>query len=351
MKCRLFFLLILLGGCISPSTSLEEVHQRAVDQIALLVDSGYLQTQYIEVMERVSNDSSVIYLVSASDSPASSSDELPSRVIKYKDKYFCFIELKEPEMSRTELYEKGIVSDSTFWCNEHVCDEGHWLLALRKYEDKHTIVKTRVEVNYITEYHDILPYLSGGSTFGRPLLMAFQEHNIAVPDSLLPQLDNLEVDSLKHYIERFFGVIQLKNQTDSTIVLSNNDMNDLSYAVVNGADTLKFFLRDSLPIVIEPHGTNYPRFDSESPRKFLQKLPEQDVWMSMYKLFSDSTFCFLKVNGVPTNFRILHDDTNFFNYIVVDSEAQKDNIRDKWRIFYNKGVYDKEQRGCRFRGW
>lgn len=118
--------------------------------------------------------------------------------------------------------------------------------------------------------------LSGGSPLGKPLFMALDSHNIAVADSLLPQLDNLEVDSLKYYIERFFGVIQLKNQTDLTIVLSNNDLNDLSYAVVNGADTLKLVLRDSLPIIIEPHRYEFLRFDSAPSHKFLQKLPEQE---------------------------------------------------------------------------
>lgn len=352
MKCRLFFLLILLGGCMSPSTSLEEIHQRVAAQIALLVDSGYLQNQYVEVIETASNDSSVIYRIRVSDSAGSCTDELPSRVIKYKDKYFCFIEQDEPEMSRTELFERGIVADSTFQANSLDFDDGFWLLALRKYENKHILVKNRFEYSsYVTEYPELWPYLSGGSPFGKPLFMALDSHNIAVADSLLPQLNDLEVDSLKHYIERFFGVIQLKNQTDSTIVLSNNDLNDLSYAVVNGADTLKFVLRDSLPIIIEPHRYSFPRFDSEPPYKFLQKLPKQDVWMSMYRLFCDSTFCFLKVNGASTNFRILHDDTNFFNYIVVDSEAQKDNVGDKRRIFYNKGVYNKEQRGLNFRGW
>lgn len=337
---------------MSPSTSLKEIHQRVADQIALLVDSGYLQNQYVEIIETASNDSSVIYRIRISDSAGSGTDELPSRVIKYKDKYFCFIELDELEMSRTELFEKGIVADSTFQANSLDFDDGFWLLALRKYEDKHILVKDRFEYSsYITEYPELWPYLSGGSPLEKPLFMALDSHNIAVADSLLPQLDNLEVDSLKHYIERFFGVIQLKNQTDSTIVLSNNDLNDLSYAVVNGADTLKLVLRDSLPIIIEPHRYEFPRFDSAPPHKFLQKLPEKDVWMSMYRLFCDSTFCFLKVNGIPIKFRILHDDTNFFNYIAVDSDAQKVNFGHNRRIFYNKGIYDKEQRGCRFRGW
>mgnify|MGYP000822123505 CR=1 FL=1 len=42
-------LLIILGGCISPSPSLEDIHQRVAKQVEVLIDSGYLLTTYIEI--------------------------------------------------------------------------------------------------------------------------------------------------------------------------------------------------------------------------------------------------------------------------------------------------------------
>ena len=75
--------------------------------------------------------------------------------------------------------------------------------------------------------------------------MSMDKHYIVVADSLLSRLGDLGVDTLKRYINRFYGVIQLKNQTDSTIVLSNNNLSNLSFALVNKTDTLKLVLRDS----------------------------------------------------------------------------------------------------------
>ena len=133
MKSRLILSLILIGGCMSPSTSPEDIHQRAAILVAMLIDSNYIHHSYLEVLEIVSNDSNVIYRVRPSDSAASCTDELPSRVLSYKDKYLCFIELDEQEMSRNELFEKGIVADSNFQSNSLDFDDGFWLLALQKY--------------------------------------------------------------------------------------------------------------------------------------------------------------------------------------------------------------------------
>ena len=44
-------LFIILGGCISPSPSLEDIHQRVAKQVEVLIDSGYLLTTYIEIDE------------------------------------------------------------------------------------------------------------------------------------------------------------------------------------------------------------------------------------------------------------------------------------------------------------
>ena len=74
-----------------PSFSPVEIHQRVAEQVKVLIDSGYLQTPYIEINEVLSNDSSIIYSIKGSDSPGSDGAELPSKVMTYKGKYLCFI--------------------------------------------------------------------------------------------------------------------------------------------------------------------------------------------------------------------------------------------------------------------
>ena len=166
-------------------------------------------------------------------------------------------------------------------------------------------------------------------------------HDIIVPSSYIPDLFELEIDSLKNYVERFSGEIFVRNQTDSVLLLSRNSARSMCYAVINGPDTLKLVLRDSLPVAIAPHDFKSLKYDSEPPHSFLQNLPDKDIWMSMYKLFSDSTFCFLNINNIPQKFRIMHNDA-------VYSSDLRDSLSKRVRYIYNKGVYDKEERIRRF---
>lgn len=120
-------LFILLGGCVSPSFSPVEIHQRVAEQVKVLIDSGYLQTPYIEINEVLSNNSSIIYSIKGADSPGSDGAELPSKVMTYKGKYLCFIELDEQEMSRTELFEKELWQILIFMRISIWTMGGYWL--------------------------------------------------------------------------------------------------------------------------------------------------------------------------------------------------------------------------------
>ena len=93
------------------------------------------------------------------------------------------------------------------------------------------------------------------------------------------------------------------------------------------------------------------RFNSESPHAFLKKLPDEDVWMSMYKLFRDSTFCFLKVNGRDTNYRTLHNDANIFCEMDTLTGYRYPFWGFGHGLIYNKNVYNTDERGYKFRGW
>lgn len=341
---KLFYIIIsfLLGGCISPSPSLEEIHIRVARQVEALIDSNYLQTSYVEIYELLPNDSNIFYYIKESDSPASAGAELPSRVIKYKDRYLCFIELDEPEMSRTELFGKGIVPDSNFHENLTIWSDDNWLLALRKYKNEFTLIKDTLEYNYTFEYPELWSYFSGDSPQGKTAFMALLEQNIIVSRQYDSILYDLDIDSMKNYIKSFSGDIYIKNMTDSLLLLSNNPIIDMSFAVVNGADTLKLILQKSLPIVVEPYGFKYLPYRTKPPQSFLQKLPNQDNWMSMYKLFCDSTFCFLDINHIPQEFRILHNDIQITNFLKIDS------VPSRTRYFHNKGIYNKEERMFHF---
>ena len=120
------------------------------------------------------------------------------------------------------------------------------------------------------EYPELWSYFSGDIPQEKTALMGLTSHDIIVPSSYIPDLFELEIDSLKNYVERFSGEIFVS----------------MCYAVINGPDTLKLVLRDSLPVAIAPHDFKSLKYDSEPPHSFLQNLPDKDIWMSMYKLFS-----------------------------------------------------------------
>lgn len=71
-------------------------------------------------------------------------------------------------------------------------------------------MKYREEYDNIVEMPELWPYLSGGSPQSQPVFMSMDKHYIVVADSLLSRLGDLGVDTLKRYINRFYGVIQLK---------------------------------------------------------------------------------------------------------------------------------------------
>ena len=73
--------------------------------------------------------------------------------------------------------------------------------------------------------------------------------------------------------------------------------------------------------------------------------------MSMYRLFSDSTFCFLKVNGCDTNYRTLHNDSKTFSTMDTLTKYEFPYIYFLGRDFYNTNVYNMDERRYKFRGW
>ena len=69
-----------------------------------------IANEYVVLYELAINDSNHIYSIQAADCPADLKFEYPSKIIKYKDKYLCFIELDEAPMSAKEMIEASSYS-------------------------------------------------------------------------------------------------------------------------------------------------------------------------------------------------------------------------------------------------
>lgn len=129
---NLIFLFAIVG-CKQPA--INKVQQAVEAQAKLFVDSGLIVNEYVILYELAINDSNHIYRIQAADCPADLKFEYPSKILKYKDKYLCYIELDELPMSADEMidisgYSGNLVEEGG---GERV---GFWLspnLARRKY--------------------------------------------------------------------------------------------------------------------------------------------------------------------------------------------------------------------------
>lgn len=328
----LFSLLWLLLGCMHKPNDVN-IYQRAIGYVMPLVDSGYIVDKYIHIYEHAENDSNSLYSLFGGDSPTSDLAEFPSRIIKFNDRYFCFIELDEPELSVEQINQITNCDSATVMSRTDI-NANIWFMGVSKYKNSGVVVKRSPDADYLFDYTELWPYFSGGQPENPDFYMCLEDHDMILSDS-----SYLESDSLKFYIKKICGRIYVKNKTDSTIVLSSDVLNR-TFIIANGSDTLSLSLRDSLPIEIPTNGFEVLSYESSENSSFYQKLPCKNTWMSLYKILSDSTFSFLKINGEAKTIRLLHKDSPT-HYIRNDSG-------EILKTFRNKGVFDKEKRNSRF---
>lgn len=322
-----FCLLWLLSSCAHRP---DDIYQRAIEYAQSLVDSGYITDEYIQLYELGTNDSGSIYSIFGTDSPNSDCTEYPSRIIKVGEKYFCFTELDEPELSVEQIYRITNVYDAGLGFRSNDI----WFLGISKYKNSGAMVKRSPDVDYLFDYPELWPYSSGGQPENHDFYMWLFAHNI-----LLTDVNYWDSDSLKFHIKKICGKIHMGNKTDSLVVLSP-DIFNRTFIVVNGTDTLMLSLQDSLPVDIPANSSATLRFESKENKDFFQKLPHKNTWMSLYKLLSDSTFSLLKINGKVKTIRLLHDDSP---YIYLRNDSGKI-LKEIW----NEGIFNKEKRKERF---
>lgn len=323
-------LLWLFSGCIHRPNSVNlDVYQRAIRYVQPFIDSGYIANDYIHLYEIVDNDSNSVFSVLDADAPNSGEPEYPSRIIKAGEKYFCFTELDEPELSVEQIYRITNVYYTNYaWnCN----DFGY--LAISKYKDAGIVVK-HSHVDYLFDYFELWPYYSGGQFQTPDFYIWHDTHDIVLTDST-----KLETDSLNYFIKKVVGSFYVRNKTNSTIVLSP-DIFGRAFVIANGIDTLTLSLKKSLPLEIRANDYEFLCYESQVDSSFFQKLPCKQTWMSLRKLFSDSTYSVLRINGDPKPIRLLYNNYPF-NYIRDDSGRI---LRKVW----NEGVFDKDRRFKRF---
>ena len=341
--------MFVIVGCTRPT--LNKVQQAVEVQAELLVDSGLIINEYVVLYELAMNDSSHIYRIIASDYPALGFD-YPSRIIKYKDKYLCFIELDEAPMSADEMIELSGYSGNL---GEEGGGGDEWLLVVSKRGEKKMLMDVSLlEPGWITYFNitELWPYFSG-YVKGCPVQMGVMSHDIELNDLFF----YCNADSIKQklfwdenpyrtLIANVYGQMYLKNNTDSTVCISSGTKRQ--YAVVNGRDSLYLSLCDSLPIVLganEKRIINYESLPGQDG--FFKNLAlEKDPWEYFYNLFCRSTYCLMNVNGEDSQMRVMFHDIDNYGF-----KAAAEGYGIRLRIL-NRGIYDKKDEEMpRFRFW
>ncbi|SHI36547.1 Imm65 family immunity protein [Bacteroides stercorirosoris] len=328
----LFSLLWLFSGCMSRPSDID-IYQKAIGYIMPLVDSGCITKEYVHIYEHSENDSNSVYSFFEGDDPFANFAEFPSKIIKVRGRYFCFIELDEPELSLEQI-NRITNRDNDVVLNCLDVNGDIWFMGVSKYANDGAVVKRTPDVDYIIDYAELWPYFSGGHPVERNFYMCLYNHNVVLSD---PKY--LESDSLKFHIKKVCGYIYVANKTDSTVFLSPNVF-DKTFIVANGTDTLLFSLHDSLPVKIAANGLRALHYESKENSSFFQRLPCENAWMALYRLLSDSTYCLLKINNEAKAIRLLHHD-NHANLLINDSGKTLKTI-------WNEGVFDKDKRNSRF---
>ena len=324
-----FSLLWLLSGCIRKPNDVD-MYQRAIGYAQSLVDSGYITDDYVQLYELKTSEFSSIYSIFGTDTPISDAPEYPSRIVKVGEKFFCFTELDEPELSVEQIYCITNVYDAYLGLRSNDI----WFLGISKNENAGAMVKRSPDIDNLFDYSELWSYFSGGQPERRDFYMWLFTHDIVLSDPAC-----LELDSLGFHIKKLDGEIYVANKTDTIVVLSS-DLLGRDFVVANGSDTLVLSLKDSLPIEIPANHSLTLRYESKENSSFFQNLPCKNTWMSLYKLLGDSTFSLLKISVEAKKIRLLHGDLPF-SYL-------RDDSGETLKEFWNEGIFDKEERGQRF---
>ncbi len=344
---NLMFLFVMVG-CTQPT--LNKVQQMVEKQAGLLVDSGLIVNKYVILYELAINDSNHIYQIQASDCPAWGLD-YPSKIVQYKDKYFCFIELDEFPMSTDVMIEQTGYSGNL---NMEGGGGETWILVVSKRGEKKKLIDISLfEPGWVTYFNikELWPYFSGYVKGGK-VQMGVISHDVELNDfSLHCNVDSLEQkllwDEEREWtmIKEIYGEMYFKNNTDSTVSVSSETIRH--YAVVNNHDSLYLSLCDSLPIILEPNEYKIINYKSLPHQEcFFKNIAlEKDSWGYLYNLFCNSTYCLLDVAGENMQKKIMFHDIGNYGFDV-------SNHRGIYLRILNHGIYDKKGTDTfRFRFW
>ncbi len=304
-KVLLILLLISLPGCQPGKES--PARSTALREVKRMIDQDSFPAKYIIMYEEPSNDIGSIYKITPANSPfVEWSLERPEKVIKYKDRYICLMNPMESiDMPKEKLIEiTDYPNDTT---TGPVYDE-IWYIGVSKNGKKHTLVSTYR--SYLTYRYYSFPQLleytfeDYDSTHLPRFILA--SYLLVVDSSYIPK------GALFNHIQRIDGEIYYTNVLDEYFKENKDSIRKDFFAVLNGKDTLKLNVVDTI--------TQHLFFESANNAAFFRSLAK-DPLGRLYDLLRDSTFYFCNEKGTYVRYSVPYSD--FHWYFSINNNSYK----------------------------
>ena len=301
----LILLLISLPGCQPGKES--PARSTALREVKRLIDQDSFPAKYIIMYEEPSNDIGSIYKITPANSPfVEWSLERPEKVIKYKDRYICLMNPMESiDMPKEKLIEiTDYPNDTT---TGPVYDE-IWYIGVSKNGKKHTLVSTYR--SYLTYRYYSFPQLleytfeDYDSTHLPRFILA--SYLLVVDSSYIPK------GALFNHIQRIDGEIYYTNALDEYFKENKDSIRKDFFAVLNGKDTLKLNIVDTI--------TQHLFFESANNAAFFRSLAKNPLGR-LYDLLRDSTFYFCNEKGTYVRYSVPYSD--FHWYFSINNNSYK----------------------------
>ena len=304
-KVLLILLLISLPGCQPGKES--PARSTALREVKRLIDQDSFPAKYIIMYEEPSNDIGSIYKITPANSPfVEWSLERPEKVIKYKDRYICLMNpIESIDMPKEKLIEiTDYPNDTT---TGPVYDE-IWYIGVSKNGKKHTLVSTYR--SYLTYRYYSFPQLleytfeDYDSTHLPRFILA--SYLLVVDSSYIPK------GALFNHIQRIDGEIYYTNVLDEYFKENKDSIRKDFFAVLNGKDTLKLNIVDTI--------TQHLFFESANNAAFFRSLAKNPLGR-LYDLLRDSTFYFCNEKGTYVRYSVPYSD--FHWYFSINNNSYK----------------------------
>ena len=304
-KVLLILLLISLPGCQPGKES--PARSTALREVKRLIDQDSFPAKYIIMYEEPSNDIGSIYKITPANSPfVEWSLERPEKVIKYKDRYICLMNPMESiDMPKEKLIEiTDYPNDTT---TGPVYDE-IWYIGVSKNGKQHTLVS--IYRSYLTYRYYSFPQLleytfeAYDSTHLPRFILA--SYLLVVDSSYIPK------GALFNHIQRIDGEIYYTNVLDEYFKENKDSIRKDFFAVLNGKDTLKLNVVDTI--------TQHLFFESANNAAFFRSLAKNPLGR-LYDLLRDSTFYFCNEKGTYVRYSVPYSD--FHWYFSINNNSYK----------------------------